>query len=90
MSETGLLGSKSPAPKLLGKPEPKSEVEYPDDHVPGMEVPKGGSSCASCEYLKDAKKKLCGNEYFVKWNGSEVIPGDINAYCSDWYEPRGK
>lgn len=53
-----------------------------------MEVPKGGSMCANCEYLKDAKKKICGNEYFVKWNGSEVIPGDINAYCSDWYEPR--
>lgn len=63
---------------------------YPPDHVAGMRVPKGGSDCAKCEYLKDAQKRICGNEYFVKWNGSNVIPGPIDAYCSDYFEPAKK
>lgn len=62
---------------------------YPADHEAGMKVPRGGSMCANCRFLKDAIKKVCSNEYFVKWNGSPTIPGEINAYCSDWYEPRG-
>jgi len=43
--------------------------------------------CANCRYLRDPKNRICGNQYFIKWNGSEVIPGKINEYCSDWYEP---
>lgn len=65
----------------------KGEAEYPPNHKPGMKVPKGGSCCANCEYLKDAKKRICGNKYFIKWNGSSKIPGKIDEYCSDWYEP---
>lgn len=85
-----LLGKTKPSPTLLGDDdqEESNEATYPADHKPGMEVPVGGSMCANCEYLKDAKKKICGEPNFVKWNGSEVIPGNINAYCSDWFEPR--
>jgi hypothetical protein len=63
---------------------------YPPDHQPGMRVPKGGSMCKNCEYLKDAEKKICGEENFVRWNGSPVIPGEIDSYCSDWYRASGK
>lgn len=28
------------------------KAQYPADHKPAMRVPAGGSSCASCEYLK--------------------------------------
>ena len=55
-----------------------------------MRVPKGGSMCGNCEYLKDRAKRICGNSYFVKWNGSNVIPGYVDAYCSDFYEPATK
>lgn len=51
-----------------------------------MEVPEGGSMCANCKFLKDADKGLCGNKYFIAWNGSPKIPGKIDEYCSDWYE----
>ena len=61
-------------------------VNYPSDHEPAMEVPEGGSMCANCEYLADNKKD-CKEEDFIRWNGSEVIPGKITAYCSDWYKP---
>jgi hypothetical protein len=65
----------------------KSEATYPADHRPGMRVPKGGSNCAKCEYLgKD--KVSCTNKYFVRWNGSSKIPGEIDSYCSDWFEER--
>lgn len=60
---------------------------YPPDHQPGMKVPKGGSMCANCKYLGD-DQKTCSNDYFIKWNGSDVIPGKIDEYCSDWYEPK--
>lgn len=64
----------------------KGKVEYPDDHQPGMRVPKGGSDCAKCEYFKGNQK--CGNEYFIKWNGSDKIPAPVDQYCSDWFEPK--
>lgn len=67
----------------------RGEATYPRDHQPGMPVPKGGSMCANCRFLKDAAKRICGNRYFIAWNGSEVIPKPVNGYCSDWYEPKG-
>jgi hypothetical protein len=73
--------------KVLGRNSDKGKAYYPADHKPGMAVPKGGSNCANCEYLKDADKKLCGEENFVRWNGSATIPGEIDSYCSDWYSP---
>jgi hypothetical protein len=63
----------------------KGPITYPPDHKPGMKVPKNGSSCSSCEYLKAGE---CTNEYFIKWNGSGKLPAPPDEYCSDWYEPR--
>lgn len=66
-----------------------NKPEFPADHQPGMRVPKGGSSCASCEYYKG--NMTCGNEYFIKWRGSNHIPAPApDEYCSDWYEPAEK
>lgn len=57
----------------------------PRGHRPGMRVPEGGASCATCEYLRPGAK--CANKFFQKWNGSADIPGgDPARYCSDWYE----
>lgn len=61
---------------------------YPSDHKAAMKVPKGGSSCASCEYLEGKGK--CNNKYFIKWNGSKDLPLPADEYCSDWYEPKDK
>jgi len=62
------------------------KYEFPPNHRPGMRVPTGGSSCSKCEYLRKDKKS-CGNEYFIKWHGNDVIPAPVNEYCSDWFEP---
>lgn len=53
-----------------------------------MRVPKGGSSCASCEYYKG--DMICGNEYFIHWNknGKHIPAERPDEYCSDWYEPK--
>lgn len=64
-------------------------VRYPKGHQPGLKVPKGGSMCANCKFLKDPKKRICGEPNFIRWNGSSLIPGNIDEYCSDWYKPRG-
>jgi predicted ABC-type ATPase len=61
---------------------------YPSDHKAAMRVPKGGSSCASCEYL--VGKDECSNKHFQKWNGSNKLPAPADEYCSDWYEPKKK
>ena len=62
-------------------------VELPPDHRAGMPVPggaNGGARCSTCRYRNGQN---CTNEYFVRWNnGSPVIPGPVDAYCSDWYE----
>lgn len=67
-------------------PKQHSKPTYPADHQPGMKVPQGGSMCANCKFLGD-DRKTCTQEDFVKWNGSDVIPGEIEEYCSDFYEP---
>ncbi len=69
---------------LLEKPKGKAEV--PSDHKPGMVVSAKGARCTTCIFFKG--KNLCVNKYFIKWNGSNVIPGNPNTYCSDWYEPK--
>lgn len=64
-------------------------IKYPSNHKPGMAVPRGGSSCQSCEYYKG--NMICGQKDFILWNGSEHIPAERpDEYCSDWYEPNDK
>lgn len=58
----------------------------PKGHKPGLRVPLGGSSCESCEYFKGGR--ICGNQYFIQWNGSSTIPAEPDEYCSDWWEPK--
>ena len=70
------------------EPEQQSgEVEYPPDHQPGMQVPKGGSCCANCRYL-GGDQTSCTSPYFQKWHGSAEIPAPIDEFCSDWWEPQ--
>jgi broad specificity phosphatase PhoE len=68
----------------------------PPDHQPGMRVPKGGSSCASCEYLGE-DDRTCVNKNFIAWDGgsekpkgSDKLPFAADEYCTDWYEPKEK
>ena len=60
---------------------------YPADHQAGMRVPKGGSSCASCEYL-GPDYTSCTSRYFIAWNGSNILPTPADEFCSDWWEPK--
>jgi len=60
----------------------------PKGHRPGMKVPEGGASCATCRHRRGND---CDEPNFQRWNGSEAIPGgDPARYCSDWYEPEEK
>lgn len=65
----------------------KGPFELPEEHLAGMPVPKGGSSCANCMFLKMVgKQPHCMNELFKQWNGGSRIPtDDPESYCSDWY-----
>lgn len=65
------------------------QATYPKGHEFGMGVPKGGSNCAKCEYLKDPEKHICGNFHFIKWNKSNVIPAkNMDEYCCDVFEAK--
>jgi hypothetical protein len=61
-------------------------VEMPPRERYGERVPHGGTMCANCEYLIDRENRICRNENFIAWNGSNRIPGEIDAYCSIWWE----
>lgn len=71
-------------------------ADYPEDHQVGIEVPRGGSDCQKCEYLKDPEKRICGNKFFiraactdpVKPAGSSKIPLPIDEYCCDLFQTR--
>jgi len=56
----------------------------PANHKLGMKVPKGGSSCEKCKFLKDEHN--CGNKGFIKWNGSSRLPAPDDEYCCDLYD----
>lgn len=58
------------------------KVEYPADHKVGMRVPKGGSDCAKCEYVKG---QTCTNKYFNQAVGKR-IPAPVDEYCCDFFE----
>ena len=60
---------------------------YPADHPLGMRVPKGGSNCAKCEYVRGQN---CKEEHFIEWNGSNKIPAPIDEYCCDFFEDGGE
>ncbi len=66
----------------------KGEFKLPVNHIAGMKVPKGGSSCAKCKFLSEDKKN-CGNKYWIKWNdGNTKLPAPADEYCSDWFESK--
>ena len=58
--------------------------KYPKDHPVGMEVPKGGSSCAKCEFVSNDGKQ-CSQKDFVKWNGGKDLPEAADRYCCDFF-----
>lgn len=60
---------------------------YSADHKVGMRVPKGGSDCAKCEYVRQ-NGKACANSQFVKWNGSNMLPAPADEYCCDFFEAK--
>lgn len=68
------------------QPMQSKQPQYPPDHQPAMRVPKGGSSCSSCQYLGEDSKS-CTSQYFIQWNGSDQLPAPPDEFCSDWYEP---
>lgn len=64
------------------------EAVYPKDHKAGMRVPKGGSSCAVCEYLKGPHE--CGNPHFIEWNDGPNFKPPSDEFCCDWFEAADK
>lgn len=64
------------------------KIEMPPRKRWGEAVPAEGTHCSNCEYLKDAKKMICGNPNFIAWNGgSNKIPAtDPAKYCSIWWD----
>jgi hypothetical protein len=57
---------------------------YPPDHPMGMIVPKGGSNCAKCDFVRPGGN--CAEKLFQQWNGGPKIPGPIDSYCCDMFE----
>lgn len=65
-----------------------NNFKLPTTHIPGMQVPKGGSSCSNCKYL-GTDGDSCENQYFQAWNyGNTKLPAPADEYCSDWWEPK--
>jgi hypothetical protein len=73
--------------RLLAEEYGGKEFELPSNHSAGLKVPKGGSCCANCKFW-NSEKSLCGNKYYVKWNGDGTIPVPADEFCSDWWEPK--
>jgi len=64
---------------------------HPLGHQVGERVPKGGSSCANCSWLRERR---CANKYFQLWRREEegaedpgLLPAPPDEYCCDlWAE----
>jgi hypothetical protein len=74
--------------KLLSEDYGGEHFELPPNHLAGMRVPKGGSSCANCLWLGD-DKTTCKNKYFIQWNNdNNQLPAPADEYCSDFWQPK--
>jgi hypothetical protein len=51
-----------------------------------MQVPRGGSSCATCEYVT-RDRAHCSNSHYQAWHGNPKLDYPAEEFCSDWYEP---
>lgn len=81
---------KAPQPSPQGQYGGKGPFKLPADHVAAMKVPKGGSSCASCQFgQEDANTPFgarCTEPNFIAWNGGNgALPAAADEFCSDWY-----
>ena len=66
-------------------------VVLPANHEPAMEVPKGGSSCATCTMYEkddDSEHGICHSSEYKEYYGTNKIPHPADQYCSDWYNPK--
>lgn len=64
----------------------KGPLTFPDDHVPAIRVPKGGSSCSNCMFV-DAARHECKEPHYIEWNGGPKLPPlPLDEICSDWYD----
>lgn len=64
----------------------KAMMDMPPGHLPGMVVPKGGSSCSSCKFVSEDKEH-CSNSYWIKWQkGNTKLPAAADQYCCDMYD----
>lgn len=70
---------------LLVRTDGHPPLHYPANHQVGMRVPKNGSDCAKCEYVRGNE---CSNKLYVKWNKSHLIPAPIDEYCCDFFEAK--
>ena len=61
-----------------------SDAKYPKYHEAGTRVPKGGSCCQNCKWVRG--KDTCTNKYYQEWSGADKIPAPLDEYCSDWWE----
>lgn len=61
--------------------------KYPADHQVGMRVPKGGSSCAKCVFVREADTE-CAQKDFIAWHGSDHLPAPADSYCCDFFTTR--
>lgn len=62
------------------------QAHYPPNHQPAIRVPKGGSSCVTCTFLKDNGE--CGSKDYIAYYGSGKLGAAPDEFCSDWYTPR--
>lgn len=62
------------------------QLIYPPDHQMGMVVPRGGSACSKCEYVRNRGRE-CAQKDYINWNGSTYLPAPDDEYCCDFYEP---
>ena len=64
----------------------EGQMTFPPNHKAGMQITKGGSMCANCEYWVKKGNK-CNSEYWLKWNdGNDQIPVAADEYCCNWWE----
>ena len=80
-------------PKRLARLFLARDAYHPEGHAVGVIVPKGGSSCANCSWLR--KNKRCANAYFQRWRREtegaekpEVLPAPADEYCCDLWSPK--
>lgn len=73
---------------VIGQSVSAGRYHMPANHTPVVVVPLfRGARCSTCKWVTPDLKR-CVQPDYIKFMGTELLPGPAHRICSDWWEAK--